>query len=283
MTVPPSSEASPAATAASLAAASQPAANAGREKWSGRLLWAAAAVLAVVVGKNALIAYGHYQQIHAVRCDEPVWRFATAFSGDVLDHTFHVTNVGHRPVQIKKLLVGCGCTTITADLEGREMGPRESFDVPVTLRLSGTDRGDIQKGLVVVFAGEPERKLTLKLAGAVEPRGSWSPKTVLFDPVSTSIARSQAVTVTRHPQAPPTVLTHVNASPFLHAEFAPNPSDPSGRTWTVTVSTRPPLPPGRQQGSILIETSDAMPLAATIPVIFIAADENKEKPVVQTP
>jgi hypothetical protein len=243
---------------------------------SGWLIWISAFLLAASLIKNAVQGYQHSRSAFALRCDEPVFHLPLAFSGDVVEHTFHVTNVSTRPVQVQKVTPECGCTTISNDLKGRTIRPHESFAVPIKLKITGAEKGDLQKKVVIQFATEPPRNLVLKIAGTVEQRWNWSPETVVFDEIRGGETHSRSVNLQLHPYAPSASITEVATSKYLSASFEPRSSPETNRKmWTITVSLKPPLPPGRHKGVIVVSTSD--PLGQlTIPITTIVANNHAQ-------
>lgn len=134
------------------------------------LVWSSAILLAGVVGTNAWKAYRAYQASGAVRCDEPVFDFGTASSGDVIHHSFRVVNIGRYPLKICNILTDCGCTTITDSLKGKSIAPQEALYVPVTLSLTGSEEGEVQKKVLIQMVGVSSLQLMLRLNGRVEHR-----------------------------------------------------------------------------------------------------------------
>jgi len=226
------------------------------QQWSIWLIWVSAILLVVVVSRNGWEAYQQYQRIRAVRCDEPVFDFGLAFVADTVDHTFHVTNVSPRPLQIEKIMASCGCTTVATNLVGTSIDPGQSFDVPVRLMLSGSEKGEFERPVLVRFAGEPRLQLTLKLKGRVEKRWKWSTETVIFDGLHADEAASRTIELTRHPDAPPEEAPQILAPPrsLLRLDAENGPSSGTEGSRRITITTVPPLPPGRHEFSLYAYT-----------------------------
>lgn len=142
--------------------------SSGSERWSGRLIWVCSVLLLIVVGRNAWQAHSHYERMRAVRCDEPIFNFGRATPGDEIDHTFLVINAGRAPLEISSVQADCGCTTVAESLEGKSILPQQTVEVPVKLKLAETDTGEIERKLLLAFAGEPRIRVTLRLKGSVE-------------------------------------------------------------------------------------------------------------------
>jgi hypothetical protein len=234
-------------------------------------VWFSAGLLALVVARNAWEARELRRAMFALRCDEPVFDFGTAFSGGEIHHTFRVTNVSARDVAITSVVAECGCTTIAS--KGRIISPGESFDVPVKLSLDGAEARGLGKKIVIQFDGDPARKLSLKFVGQVEPLWTWVPPRVFFSGVPTGRPSSQIVTLARHPEAPPTAIRSLSTSRYLSAELMQESGSNNDYTWSLRLTTTPPLPPGRQDASLFIEADDKPGLSVAIPVTIIAADD----------
>jgi hypothetical protein len=238
------------------------------ERWSRWLIWLGAAVLVIAVARNVREAWEHHARLRALRCDRPVYDFGRAFQGDVLEHTFHVVNLGRQPITIERVTAACGCTTLRRALEGMTVAPQGEFDVPVRLDLASVPLGKAEKPVVVKFAGAPPLQLTLKLRGTVVPEWSWSPRSVVFQGIGTGEVVSETIVLTQHPEASPAEIGHVAVPPLLRAEVAPA-GDEGGRAWRLTLSTVPPLPPGRRDLDVYASRADGRSLIGPIRVTLI--------------
>jgi hypothetical protein len=241
------------------------------DRWTRRTMIASAIFAALVVTRNAWLAYRYYQQIAAIRCDAPVFDFATAFSGDVIEHSFHVINVGRTPLKITTVRAECGCTTLKADLTGRTILPQGEFDVPVTLRLTSAEKGILEKKVSLAFEGESSPMLNLRIRGSVESRWRSSPDVLIFHDMGPDETATRVFTVAQNEKAPLANINNVSTSRWLTAVFERDPSKADGRTWTFTVRTTPPLAIGRWEGVVLIQTSDS-DSGISIPVKLIVSN-----------
>jgi len=77
------------------------------------------------------------------------------------------------------------------------------------------------------------------------------------------------VVLSQHPEAPPAEIGQAAAPGLLRAEIAPV-GDEGRRDWRLTLSTVPPLPPGRRDLIVYVHRSDARcligPIRATLVV-----------------
>lgn len=242
--------------------------------WSGRLIWVSALLLAVVVSRNGWEAYQQHQRMRAVRCDEPVFDFGRAFVGGAIDHTFHVTNVSRRSLEIEKVEPSCGCTTVATELAGTSIGPGQSFDVPVRLALSGIEKGEFQRPVVVRFAGEPRLQLKLKLKGLVENRWTWSTETVIFDGIHGDEATSRTIELTLHPDAPPEESPQILApvKSLLRVDVENASISDGGASHRVTITTVPPLLPGRRETTLYAYSAGSSTGIPPVRVILIVTE-----------
>lgn len=238
------------------------------ERWSRWLISLGVVVLVIVVARNGWQAWEYHDRLRALRCDRPVYEFGRAFQGGVLEHTFHVVNLGRKPITIERVTAACGCTTLRRVLEGMTVAPQGEFDVPVRLDLTAVPLGETEKPVVVKFAGEPPLQLTLKLRGTVEAEWSWSPRAVVFPGLGTGEVVSETVVLTQHPEAPLAEIGHVAVPSLLRAEVEPA-GDEGGRHWRLTLSTVPPLPPGRRDLDVYVSRSDSPSLIGPIHVTLI--------------
>ena len=239
------------------------------EVWSRRLIWLAAAALLLTLARNGFEAWKQYDRLRALRCDEPVFEFGRAFRGRVVEHTLHVVNLSRQPVTIERVTASCGCTTLAKKLEGTTIEPQATFDVPVRLDLANSALGEIDRPVTVKFVGEPRLELTVKLVGVVEAEWEWEPETVVFENLQPDSVESRTVTLTQHPEAPWAELGHIAVSEILRSEVA-RVGGEAAREWRLTLTTVPPLPPGRRDLTVYAyrEDSTAMigPIRATLVV-----------------
>ena len=242
--------------------------------WSNWLIWISAFALAAVVSRNGWEAFQQHQRSRSVRCDLPVFDFGEGFVGDVIDHSFHVINVSRTSLEIGKIQVSCGCTTVANELEGTVIGPGEAFDVPVKLTLAGVDDGEFQRPVDVRFAGEPTLHLKLRLKGRVSNRWSWSKETVIFDGIRTDEVASRVVELTRHSRVPGGQIPEKFAvsKDFLRLDVENSGSIEVGATRRLKIMKVPPLSPGRHEATIYASGSITSEPIPPVRIILIVAE-----------
>lgn len=244
--------------------------TASAERWSRRLIWLAAATLALTLARNGWIAKQQYERLRALQCNQPVFDFGRWFEGRMIEHTFHVINRSRQPVQIERVNASCGCTTVAKELEGKIIDPQGSFEIPVKLDLSGK-RGEIEQPVIVTFAGEPKLQLTVKLKGTAEAEWTWTPEQVVFEGLRSDERASRTVTLTQHPEAPEAELGHI-AVPALLTSMVARAEGTASRDWTLTLTTVPPLPPGRRDLNVYTYRKDSSAMIGPIRVTLIVTE-----------
>jgi len=245
------------------------------EWWTSKLVFLSLVLLATVVLLNALQAYQQVQRMSALRCDRPVFDFGRAFVGDVVEHTFRVANVGRTSLTIKKVVTECGCTSIAGDLEGLVIAPQQSFDVPLKFTLPDSADNKTEKKVILQFSREPVLEMTLKIRGSVVRRWSWSPSGIVFDGVPANQEASRTISIMQQSGSPLSRIELVNPTGHLiRAKVEENvvPGTQESSSWTVTVTTVPPLPRGRQQAALYLHTSDSRSPIGPIPVTLLVAE-----------
>jgi len=242
--------------------------------WSRWLVWLSAALVVVVVSRNVWEAYQQRQRMRAVRCDEPVFDFGPAFIGDTIDHTFHVTNVSRMPLQIEKVRASCGCTTVATKLEGTSIGPDESFHVPVRLSLTGSEEGEFERPVMIRFAGEPRLEVTLELKGMVEKRWWWSAETVTFEAIQKDEVASRTIELSGRSDASSQETPRVvpPSTGLLRVDSQDVTTLAGDLSRQVTVTTVPPLPPGRRDFYLYAYTDGSAAPISPVRIILVVAE-----------
>lgn len=87
-----------------------------------------------------------------------IFDFGSVRAGEVIEHSFHIENLGSTSLSIVTLNSTCGCTV--ADLERNTIGPRKTVNMPVTLSTKGKS-GRISQSVVVQFSDGTTRTYTL--------------------------------------------------------------------------------------------------------------------------
>ncbi len=89
------------------------------------------AILILILVNSALV-FGQEAEFHL---DEKVFKFPKTQEGEVLEHSFTITNTGDAPLIISDYKVSCNCTK--AILPTAPIAPGDSFDLKVTFDTKG--------------------------------------------------------------------------------------------------------------------------------------------------
>ncbi len=98
---------------------------------------------------------------------EPVFSFGRQEFGQVIEHTFIVTNTGDQPLEIRDVRPSCGCTLVGS--WDREVGPHKFGGIPVVYRPGPFDR-DVHKTIILVCNDVTQTNVTLHIQGTI-----WKP------------------------------------------------------------------------------------------------------------
>lgn len=107
------------------------------------------------------------------RCDEPIYNFPEAWSGDIVEHTFIVHNDSKDAVlEIQSVSPTCGCTL--AGQYDRQIQPKGEGKIPLKFNSHGY-RDSVTK-IINVKTNDPKNATpTLTLKGTVKPRFAMDP------------------------------------------------------------------------------------------------------------
>ncbi|MCS6790697.1 MAG: DUF1573 domain-containing protein [Bacteroidia bacterium] len=87
-------------------------------------------------------------------------------AGTKVEHNFRITNVGKKPLIIRKVRAGCGCTVANPDRTELKSG--ESTTIKVT--FDSTGRSGHDEKVVTVIVNDPRQPtVNLRLYGEIEP------------------------------------------------------------------------------------------------------------------
>ncbi|MCX7607095.1 MAG: DUF1573 domain-containing protein [Bacteroidia bacterium] len=101
-----------------------------------------------------------------VQFDVTEFNYGKIKAGDKVTHTFQLTNVGKKPLLIRKVKASCGCTAANPDKT--ELKPGESTSIKVTFDSTGRSGRDSKS--VTVITNDPRQPTTnLIIQGEIEP------------------------------------------------------------------------------------------------------------------
>ena len=93
--------------------------------------------------------------------------FGEVKEGDLVTHTFILSNEGDETLVIEKVNPWCGCTTIPA-LSKTELAPGETTELEAVLDTAGLDVTTINKS-ITVYSNDPETpELVLRMQGSMK-------------------------------------------------------------------------------------------------------------------
>jgi len=102
-----------------------------------------------------------------IEVDNATLDFGEVREGDLVTHTFILSNVGDETLVIEKINPWCGCTTIPA-LSKTELAPGETMELEAVLDTAGLDATTINKS-ITVYSNDPETpELLLRMKGTMK-------------------------------------------------------------------------------------------------------------------
>jgi rhodanese-related sulfurtransferase len=100
-----------------------------------------------------------------ITVDNPVYDFGNVVEGNVVTHTFVLTNAGDQPLSISQVVTSCGCTTTT--LTNKTVAPGESVPMQVALDTRGFGGQTLVKLIKIVSNDPVNTTLVLQMKGTV--------------------------------------------------------------------------------------------------------------------
>jgi hypothetical protein len=94
--------------------------------------------------------------------DSLLWSFGTRATGELLTHTYTLTNNGHDELEILKIIPSCGCTTV--EPETRILKRGKSTSISVTFNTVGRE-GPQAKTIKVITNDPTNPEITLAVHG----------------------------------------------------------------------------------------------------------------------
>ena len=102
-----------------------------------------------------------------IEVDNATLDFGEVKEGDLVTHTFILSNAGDETLVIEKINPWCGCTTIPA-LSKNELAPGETTELEAVLDTAGLGATTINKS-ITVYSNDPETpELILRMEGSME-------------------------------------------------------------------------------------------------------------------
>ena len=126
---------------------------------------------------NAWYAYVLAGGEAAIECDEPVWEAGVISDLQVVGHAFVLRNSGRRNLSIARVVVGCGCLTVSPDRFPVVVSPGDTIEIACQINLKKIS-GPFRKDLVVLSDDpmHPQLRLAIQglVSGEVQPAASAS-------------------------------------------------------------------------------------------------------------
>lgn len=185
----------------------------------------------------------------SISVDNPLHDFGVAETGDKIEHSFVIKNVGRSRLTVTQVRASCGCTT--AEIADKEIEPGGSRELKVVLDLR--DRRGSQNSVVTVKSNDPEHdELKLSLVGSAVSRVTISPPLLdvgrvvsteagVAKPVQILTAQGLELKVTDVSTSSPSIVAAVDTT-----------VEASHR---ITVSILPGLEPGPLRGWVKVHTN----------------------------
>lgn len=194
--------------------------------------------------------------------------FGKVVSGNEVRHDFEFTNDGTEAVQIADVEFGCDCSV--AATWDKAIQPGERGRIAVTMNTD-TLNGDVIKTITIRYAKPRKTQTGLRFKGNVWPAIEIAPRFATLgsirkadDPASTTLKihsnLEQALAITK--------VSCENAA--FRAELR---EVNAGRDFELTITARPPLVPGLNEGLVVLETSYAKRPRMTVSVtLYLLSD-----------
>lgn len=185
--------------------------------------------------------------IHVDKADHD---FGDVWVGDDVEHTFTITNKGDTTLEIRRVSVDCGCTSIGD--HPKTLEPGQSGQFPFGLR-SATLNGKIAPKKVVIHSNDPGTpELTLQLGGTFKKRIEISPGLASFGTLITPEPVQQTLTIRNNTETP----LELTLQPVLSKQFKVELVETQpGKVFTIAFTTIVPYEPGFLNLVAVLETN----------------------------
>lgn len=114
----------------------------------------------------------------AIQVDAEVYDFGTVNAGDLVNHTFIITNAGDQTLEISDVHTSCGCTT--AGDYAHEIEPGRTGALPIQFN-SVNKSGPVTKTIRITSNASNQPEVTVTIAGIVRPLTDGSKPVVELD------------------------------------------------------------------------------------------------------
>ncbi len=187
---------------------------------------------------------------HQVSCAVPVYNVERAFTTETLEHVFRVKNNGPRPVTIQKILMQCGCTSVSPTLIGQIIAPGAEAEIPIKLAV-GTSTGPLKKSIFLVIQEDAKRPVEMTIMADILPLATLNPQQFVLGELAPNDEVTRTVILQFNEGAPAqSLLTSTCNHGRLQLTVTPT-EDP--RSFQLQIRTQPPLVPGRLSAMVFLQ------------------------------
>lgn len=212
---------------------------------------------------------------HQVTCDAPVHAVPRAFTTETLEHVFRVKNNGPQPVTIQKILMQCGCTSVSPTLVGQVIAAGGEAEIPIKLEV-GMTTGPLKKSLFLVIEEDPRRPVEMTVTADVQPLATLTPLQFNFGELAADAEVTQTVHLQFTEGAPAKSLL-VSSCNHGRMKLTVTPAEEPLR-YALQLRTQPPLTPGRISAMVFLQT-EAGSLTVPVTGIVVAPEAPAAAPV----
>ncbi len=189
--------------------------------------------------------------------------FGEAKGLDKIEHVFKFRNEGKADLKIDKVKSSCGCTAALAS--AKVIPPGKEGEIKATFKF-GKRRGKQTKHIYVNSndPAVPNEKLTL--SGIIIPAFDVQPSTLYFRDLKTVTSQKVKISQTL---AEELKLGNISSRlKLVETKLTEEPSKDGKKHYTLEVSVKPDVAPGRYSDNITVETNNKKKPKIDIPVRF---------------
>lgn len=210
-------------------------------------LAAAPSIAAPVPGAAPSLAPAQEEAGPELWIDERDHDFGRVLQGEVLEHTWAMSNKGKEDLIITQAKPTCGCTVsnlLVKDAQGETVEyqygdpirPGTTFQL--TASLNTKNKTSVAKSKINIFSNDARGLIQLSLSAEVTTYFRVSPSTINFGDLTMSDASEKTVEVSGQSGEPFELsVNNEHLPPGMAVELEPQDADAEGRAkrWTVTV------------------------------------------------
>jgi hypothetical protein len=217
-------------------------------------------VCGLVLWKN-MFGFSSTPQLPNLAIDGNEHNFGVIDGSQRVEHLFILQNKGNSPLEVKGMRFSCGCTG--AKLESPVILPGESCPLRININPEGR-QGDIT-AYVALSTNDPKQpSLILKLKAQIVQRFRIVPANLSFDEL---IPNSKAsISAQLHFVDPALSFRISEVQTDLPGILGSAELDPGGRSYTIRLTTAPPLKIGPFRTTMIVKTDNVQYPTIQVPV-----------------